>query len=153
MFKRDAGFTLIELVMVIVVIMVLVSIAMPEYLKSTDKARNAQAMFILDSLYKAVRSYYDLNGVWPPDQTWNPQDTQAADVNAYIVNNNLPPVEFPSTAFRYHNVDLYDGDPSVCANPATQADCTIEISKKPYSLTLLRVVSKNLITGEVINYN
>lgn len=52
------GFTLIELLVVIMIVAVLSSVALPQYQKSAEKARAAEAMTMVKSVYTAARAYY-----------------------------------------------------------------------------------------------
>ena len=51
------GFTLIELMVVVLIIGILSSIAVPQYRKSIDKARFAEALTTVNALEKAMRLY------------------------------------------------------------------------------------------------
>ena len=57
------GFTLLELLVVVLIIGILASIALPQYRKSVVKAKLAQADIILNTAKKNVQLYIDANGV------------------------------------------------------------------------------------------
>jgi type II secretion system protein G len=59
------GFTLVELMIVIVIIVILSVIAIPNLLGSKDKARRSEAITSLSSLQKAQNMYLLDNGVYP----------------------------------------------------------------------------------------
>ena len=52
------GFTLIELLIVIIIIGILATIAMPQLAKMVERARLAEAMTNLSSIYTAEQAYY-----------------------------------------------------------------------------------------------
>ena len=61
------GFTLLELLMVVIIIAILASIALPQYLKATEKARAAEALQVLGAMRSAAARFRSLdpNSAWP----------------------------------------------------------------------------------------
>jgi len=57
MFKKS-GFTLVELMIVVIVIGILVTIAVPNYQRSVERAKCSQALSILQSMRNAALSYF-----------------------------------------------------------------------------------------------
>ena len=55
--KARGGFTLLELLMVVIIIAILASIALPQYLKTTEKARMAEAISGLSTLRQAQQRF------------------------------------------------------------------------------------------------
>ena len=51
------GFTLLELLMVVIIIGILTSIALPQYIKMSERARSSEAMIILASVRSAQLRY------------------------------------------------------------------------------------------------
>jgi len=64
--KRSAGFTLIELMIVVTIIGILASIAIPRFAQMLEKSREGQTKGNLNSIHSAASIYYgDQRGVWP----------------------------------------------------------------------------------------
>ena len=55
--KRTGGFTLLELMMVVIILAILAAIALPQYLRTSDRARAAEALTVLSAIKSSqVRS-------------------------------------------------------------------------------------------------
>lgn len=52
------GFTLIEMLVVVLIIGVLSAVALPQYQKAVEKSKATQAITMLNAAYKAAASYY-----------------------------------------------------------------------------------------------
>jgi prepilin-type N-terminal cleavage/methylation domain-containing protein len=67
--KSNKGFTLIELMIVVVIIGILAALAIPRFMRSTTKAKQSEAKQLLKQIYTMQRAYrqendtYTLNGV------------------------------------------------------------------------------------------
>ncbi len=60
------GFTLIEIMAVVLILAILTSIAMPQYRKSIERSRAAEAMQMLPAIYDARdRAMVETNCTWP----------------------------------------------------------------------------------------
>lgn len=66
--KSNKGFTLIELMIVVVIIGILAALAIPRFMRSTTKAKQSEAKQLLKQIYTMQRAYrqefdsYCLNG-------------------------------------------------------------------------------------------
>ncbi len=63
--KSTSGFTIVELLIVIVVIGILAAIAIVAYNGIQTRAQNARLLSALDTYEKALRQYKTLNAAWP----------------------------------------------------------------------------------------
>ena len=67
-FTNNAGFSLVELMVVIVIIGVLAAVSIPIYSSSVEKAKRAEADATLGSLHRQLAIYYGEHGKYPKDQ-------------------------------------------------------------------------------------
>ena len=56
--RRSQGFTLIELMIVVVIIGILASIAIPRFMAASTKSKQAEAQQILKQIYVMQRAYH-----------------------------------------------------------------------------------------------
>jgi len=73
--KDSHGFTLIELMMVVVVIGILAAIAIPKYSDVTESARNAACRSNLRNIVTALELYSADNDAYPPGNGWKKLST------------------------------------------------------------------------------
>ena len=64
---RRAGFTLVELLLVVVIVSILAGLAIPNYQNVVTKARAADLLGRIDVVEVAVQSYLGDNNAWPSD--------------------------------------------------------------------------------------
>ncbi len=60
--NKNAGFTLIEMLVVVLIIGLLVALALPQYEKAVEKSRATEAFTMLKSIAQANEVYYMSNG-------------------------------------------------------------------------------------------
>ncbi len=58
------GFTLLELLIVVIIIGILAAIALPQYEKTVTKSKSAQMSEAVSSIAKAAQTFYMLHGSW-----------------------------------------------------------------------------------------
>ena len=63
--KRQAGFTLIELMIVIAIIGILMAYAIPAYRDYTVRAKRGECNAMVDGMKTPMAEYYYKNGTWP----------------------------------------------------------------------------------------
>ncbi len=105
------AFTLTELMVVIIVIGILVSIALPQFRKMKLQSEWAQAWLVVDAIYKAEKYHYSLYGRYAQgidgscadsDQACTPQD-----LKEWFEKNNMDiGVDIPEGAFEKFVYDV-----------------------------------------------
>ncbi len=97
--NNQSGFTLIELVIIIVVLGILAAVAIPKYQDITSEAREAACRNALGSLRSGVTIWYANQAVKTGLPTWPPLDSlrtigsvmlQSIPKNPYCPDTNAP---------------------------------------------------------------
>jgi len=100
--KRVRGFTLIELMIVVAIIGILASIAIPAYQDYTIRAQVVEALALVDEVKPSVRDYYRERGVWPADNEDAgvplPEHLLGQYVEGIVVNDGAMHVRFGNKA-------------------------------------------------------
>ncbi len=83
MYKKESAFTLFEMVIVVVILGILVSMAMPKFAKTIEDAKNKEAIAALKLIRTAERMYYiDYDEYYP-------HGTGGAENNLNTINRDL----------------------------------------------------------------
>lgn len=85
--KRNEGFTIVELLIVIVVIGILALLVITTYSGIQQKARNSKRQTDLNSLQTQIEAFYSQNGYYPSlkdlnSNTWRTTNMKSLDANA-----------------------------------------------------------------------
>jgi prepilin-type N-terminal cleavage/methylation domain-containing protein len=62
--KNQKGFTLIELMIVVVIIGILAALAIPRFMTASTKSKQSEAKQILKQIYVMERAYFQENGAY-----------------------------------------------------------------------------------------
>lgn len=129
--KTMAGFTLIELMIVIAILGILIAIALPAYQDYSIRAKNSECINIAASPKMAISETYQSNGNdWPADWTaagYTPAATSYCEAATYAAANGAFAIEstVPEGAV------TFTFTPSATDNVAINWECSIDAAANP----------------------
>lgn len=91
--KRNEGFTIVELLIVIVVIAILAMLVLTTYSGIQAKARNSQRQTDVQSLQTQIEAFFSQNGYYPSrtdmnDATWRSTNMKSLDAQSLVDPKN-----------------------------------------------------------------
>ena len=101
--KKQSGFTLLELLIVIVIIGILALIIVPGLASGPKRARDAQRKTDIRAVKNALETYYNDNNAYPPGNY--------SGLTTYLVNSYIPSMPADPKGGSY----TYTPSPSGCA--------------------------------------
>jgi len=121
--NKNSGFSLVELMIVIVIIGVLAAVAVPIYNNNVMKAKMSEADAALGSIRTQLRVYYGENGTYPTEasavdvvgQDWN-------DINVGELNGKY----FGDSSFTYVSADGVSYTITCAANGILESPRTLD---------------------------
>lgn len=138
--KNAKGFTLLELLMVVIIIAILASIALPQYLKTAERSRAAEALTMIASIRESQQRFRALNPAFATVAQQCNMDIDipgslcagapAASLNwTYVVNDAATGPAFNATATR-----IGIGANVIHIDLATGATCSPGVGANAYGL-------------------
>ena len=91
--RAQAGFTLIELMIVVAIIGILAAVALPAYQDYTVRAKTSEVILAASSAKNGVAEYVNLYGVLPPTASFTPESQQSKYVTSVGWNGTIVTAE------------------------------------------------------------
>jgi len=106
--QNKKGFTLIEVLVVVLIIGILTSIALPQYTKSVEKSRAMKGVAALKDILTAQQAYYTTYGKYAEDLSELDVDVPIPD-GFEIAVQSISRLVIQSNKYRYTLNLYYDG--------------------------------------------
>ncbi len=90
--KEDEGFTLVELIVVVMIIGILSSIAIPSFMNAGDKAKQQEAAVLISSYIKAVQAFFIIYNTPPLTDTDLSEFVSVKGCASNVANGQRNPV-------------------------------------------------------------
>lgn len=116
--KKQRGFTLIELVMVIVILGILSAVAIPKYVDMQDEARSATAKGVIGTIRSALAIQYANNALSGNAVHPSLAELQATGAASIFVDGKMPDSPVPINATNLN--DIRNSNQNPIANFAGQ---------------------------------
>src|SRR3990167_3309876 len=126
--KRQQGFTIVELLIVIVVIGILAALVITTFTGIQQKARNTERQTDVKALHGQVEAYYAQNGKYPTlanlnDTTWRTANMKGLDAEALKDPKGTAQTLVAAPAGDAYSYAVSASDGTACDNVAPATDC------------------------------
>jgi type IV pilus assembly protein PilA len=131
--KKQQGFTLIELMIVVAIIGILAAIAIPAYQDYTIRAQVSEGLNLAAGSKTAVTEFYQDTGGWPGDNTAAGVEAPASINGKYTTSVNIAGASITVTYGAEANTNIAGSTLTLTATDNTGAiewDCTAGFGNK-----------------------
>ena len=139
--KNQGGFTLVELMIVVIIVGILAAVAIPMYQGATERAKASEAVAALGTIRGAMRVYYAEHGTYV-----NASFTDGAQVT----NGSVLDVSDTDLLGRYFSSECYTFDGVPTAN-AYSIECLGSASTATYASEVASITRSIDQNGTVTN--
>jgi prepilin-type N-terminal cleavage/methylation domain-containing protein len=139
--RNQGGFTLVELMIVVIIVGILAAVAIPMYQGATERAKASEAVAALGTIRGALRVYYAEHGTYV-----NANFVDGAQVTA----GNVLDVSDTDLLGRYFSTECYTFDGAPTAN-AYSIECDGANSTATYGSEVASIVRSIDQNGTVTN--
>lgn len=128
--KTEGGFTIVELLIVIVVIGILATLVITTFTGIQQKARNTKRQTDINAIHGQVEAYFAQNGKYPTlanmnDSTWLAANMKGLDPNALQDPKGTSQTLAQTAAADVYSYDVQDATGAAgCDNVTAGKDCT-----------------------------
>ena len=139
--KNQGGFTLVELMIVVIIVGILAAVAIPMYQGATERAKASEAVAALGTIRGAMRVYYAEHGTYV---------NASFTLNAQVTNGSILDVSDTDLLGRYFSTECYTFD-AVPTATTYSIHCDGSASTATYGsevATIVRSIDQN---GTVTN--
>ncbi len=124
--RKEQGFTIVELLIVIVVIGILAALVITTFTGIQQKARNTERQTDVKALHGQIEAYYAQNGKYPTldnlnDSSWRASNMKGLDPEALKDPKGAAQTLVASAAANAYSYDVQASDDTACDNSAK--DC------------------------------
>jgi type II secretion system protein G len=129
MHRKEQGFTIVELLIVIVVIGILAGLVITTFTGIQQKARNTERQTDIKAIYGQVEAYYAQNGKYPTltnlnDATWRASNMKGLETEALRDPKSASYNLVTTTAANVYSYAVFAADGvTACDNSTT--DCAV----------------------------